>query len=105
MIRRYLLPCAIISLVSLATAGLAYKGAAPKNFEATCSFQALVHLTQGPIISKEAIDQHNRVATQHVLVASQSSVYPAVAKAQRLEPREVSSAVNVGPIPAALAVF
>jgi hypothetical protein len=105
MVRRYLLPCAIITLVSIATAGLAYKAAAPKNFQATCSFQALLRLTQGTPISKDAIDQHNRVAFQHVQVAAQTTVYKEVAKAQKADVRTIERAAAVGPLPSGLAIF
>jgi len=99
VIRRYLLPCVLIMAVSVGAAEIAYASSRKTQFSASCSFQALVHLSQAQPQSADFLDFYNRLAANEVSIAVASNPYAAVAKRERVDAGKLADSTTVQPIP------
>jgi len=106
MLRRYLLPCALIMLVAVGTAGLAYVGAAAnKTYSADCTFRALIQIGGGPPLTADAVNQFNTAANIELLIAKDHGVYEAVAAKVKRKPADIAGGTIPGLLKTGLATF
>lgn len=98
VIRRYLLPCVLIMAVAVGAAGLAYREARKTAFSATCTFQALVHVSQQSPQSADFLDFFNRLAANEVSIALTANPYVPVARDNHVNAGTLAANTLVQPV-------
>ena len=103
MLRRYVLPCALILLVSIGAGGLAYKAQAKTAYSSACVFQAFIRLSREDPSTPEH-QQFIAAAGLQEVDTVLTDVYASVGKDEKMPAGLVASETTTHPAPG-LAVF
>jgi outer membrane murein-binding lipoprotein Lpp len=107
MLRRYVLPCALILLVSFGAGGVAYLGQAKTVYSTNCVFQAFIHVSREDPSTPEHAQFIAGIALQEVDTALASGLYTRVSGHEKTPSDLIASETKTGPAPglATFAVF
>ena len=86
-------------VVAVGAAGLAYNEAKKTAFSATCTFQALIHVSQQQPQSADFLDFFNRLAANEVTIALIDNPYVAVARENHVNAGTLAANTLVQPVP------
>jgi outer membrane murein-binding lipoprotein Lpp len=104
MLRRYVLPCALILVVSFGAGGLVYLGQAKTVYSTNCVFQAFIHLSREDPSTPEHAQFLAGTALQEVDTALASGLYARVSKREKTSAGLIASETKTSPAPG-LATF
>ena len=104
MLRRYVLPCALILLISVGAGGLAYAGQAKTVYSSSCVFQAFIHLSREDPSTPEHAQFIAGIALQEVDTALASGLYKRVSATEKFPAGIIASETATQPAPG-LATF
>jgi hypothetical protein len=99
MLRRYVLPCALILLVSFGAGGLAYLGQAKTVYSTNCVFQAFIHLSREDPSTPEHAQFIAGIALQEVDTALASGLYTRVSEREKIPPGLIASETKTASAP------
>ncbi len=84
MVRRYVLPCIVIMVVSIGAAGIVNAASDEPRVRTACVFQALIRVGREQPASEDFIKFTNRLATAEVITADFATIYRDVLTQQKL---------------------
>jgi len=96
--RRYIVPCFVIMLVALGSAGIAYAGAGSTQFSSTCIFHVGITPFDQALTSTDSIIAVNRLVQGALVSAQASGVTAEVARTQGIKAGTLSHETTLTPI-------
>ena len=99
MLRRYVLPCALILFVSIGAGGLAYKRQAKTVYSTNCVFQAFIHLSREDPSTPEHAQFIGGLALQEVGTVASSGLYRRVSAREKTPAGVIASETTTAPSP------